>query len=501
MDVSGSPIGFGDDADDEPALAPAAAAARPIVSVVGSSQLRPALYARAPPQKRQRQQTRRFNHGDYRDQPAVADEALGSEDSYESSDDDGDEDLESFIASDEDDEPSVVPDDSSGQYEHNNHGHRRRRKRPPVRAPDAVPHSAILGPPPVPAAAAAAAVASSLDDSEMAKRIQSADARKRAMSYYHGPLLRGEQERRSAAIANDPEPAPPEPISAASSRDYDGLAMVMHGDSPPPPMSSDSDAACGSPLPAPANDLQMALASLNRKSAIAVIDFEEASHRMHTCKLCGFMELDEEKHDVAAIAAAAGESGEAAALLLMPDQQGAPGGAAGGGGGGKIEDYRFADIARIVCQHVSRMNPWDCCVLASIYYHNNVYRKTGGTVPKLSVKDIYDHFFGRPCVMDPRLQCISLLRVSARLASEIQDGMMVQNAATGERYADSKQVKSFTEICKTMRELYTWDTKNMRFYAPEMPIDTDISNALILPGRCLRRTSRKQRHAGAAGNK
>ena len=439
---------------------------------------------------RKRVAVQRYNDADF-DNDHV-DEHLGDDDSFSASiSAEENDDDRAFIASPDDEDadvsvydeeeasvavaaPAAAAADDEDRYERNidrskQRASTRKTHQPSVAVPPPIAHSATLGLP-----------ASS--DSEVAKRVSSADPRKRAASYFHAPM-RAPATRAAAANASDEAP---DIAKLATGGSNDGGMLNYDGIVEQPARAKDDDTA---QQQQPASKLQLVLATMQRKQEIPSIDFDDAAlHFDMNCPLCGFMEADDEKHNVAALASAANEA-SANALLLSVEQ-----------GAGHIEDYRYADIARIVCQHLARANEWNTCALAAAYYHNNVFRKSGGQAPRISTRQIFRHFFGEPgapaCVMDPRFQCIRRLRQCAALADEIEAGMVMQNAATGERYVDVKQAKAFSDICKTMQTLYTWDTKSMRFFAPELPVDTELSNSLILPGQCLKRTARKQRHAG-----
>lgn len=204
-----------------------------------------------------------------------------------------------------------------------------------------------------------------------------------------------------------------------------------------------------------------------RRHHLPVIDAAAAEDLLTPCWLCGTRDMDGKQF--------AGDGG--------------------GGGPGAVAaptDFVFGNVALVVAHYMGTKSLWTASVMGAIYYYNHIFRPMGGRTYFLRPQEVFDHFFGGECIVEPRFTQAVLIRSLRKAHRVVEKGVRERNALTGEERSDRHQVKALCDLAVAMERVYKWDTKKMAFYAPAVPVDTPQANQLIAP-RDVVRSSRKER--------
>jgi hypothetical protein len=227
------------------------------------------------------------------------------------------------------------------------------------------------------------------------------------------------------------------------------------------------------------DDLRGLLSTIGKAEVFQRISLADLEGKLYKCRLCGWLTNDNEKKS------GSGSGSDAATAEIFDDVGG------GGGDDGKVEPYVYNNIQQFVSQSIARMNDIDTCISAAVYWLINAVIPSGGTSPLIRPKEIHDHFFGIPCVLDFRLRASVMLREIVIMQRKSMRSMRLANAANGSSKLDLTQAKIYFDSIKAMKEIYAVNPKNTMFHAPDLPIDTDLSNSLLGPSDIVKKSRKK----------
>jgi len=227
------------------------------------------------------------------------------------------------------------------------------------------------------------------------------------------------------------------------------------------------------------NDLQRLLITIGKREVYQRINLADLDGRLQMCRLCGWLSSDtEKKHRHRA------GGGVTNALDLFDDLQDKRAGAT-------VDPYVYNNISRIICESVSRMNPVDACITAALYWLIKAVIPSDGKVPLIRPREIYDHFFDIPCVLDFGLRSAVMARDLIQMQKRSRLSMMIKNAATGSSKVDPTQAKVYIDAAKALKEILAVKRKDMMFHAPELPLDTNLSNSLLGPSDIVQESRKR----------
>jgi hypothetical protein len=204
---------------------------------------------------------------------------------------------------------------------------------------------------------------------------------------------------------------------------------------------------------------------------------KDLESRMTLCKLCGWMENDADKRDARMSARLAKED----SMHMVKNQKRS----------GGVDDYTLSRMVDLIAGQLSRMNPDDICTLAAAFYYNEIWM-VDQTLPELTAHDIYEHFWGRPCTLDPRFLAAKMIRDNLDIHEMLKRTMVVKNSLTNDEYVNDKAVRAFVVITKNIEGLLKWKCPEMNFFSPQLKANNSSSNVLIAPSACVVATTKKQ---------
>lgn len=209
--------------------------------------------------------------------------------------------------------------------------------------------------------------------------------------------------------------------------------------------------------------MRMLLCSMDKGEVYSRLQQSAWMRSMTMCVLCGFMTMDRSKTCSARTGTNAsrpsceGDQGDMS--VLNEDDDDDDGGQTSEG----LDPYIYSNLIKMVYEGVSHMNTLDVCVAASIYWLLKAVIPSHGMVPIITPRQVFDHFFGRPCVIDYRLFVADKARVLLRVCRVAETCLIQQNAATGSRRVDSSQHKVLIDSIRTFTLLLQTDPNNMMF--------------------------------------
>jgi hypothetical protein len=221
----------------------------------------------------------------------------------------------------------------------------------------------------------------------------------------------------------------------------------------------------------PSKLANMVLRKRRQLELLPISTEQDLAEGMTLCKLCGWIKADSEKRNALS----------SARLSKDEDMKAVQANSTG------LDQYAYSNFVDFMVAGLALNNPEDLSALGESFFYNRIWR-FNPMLTQVRREDIYYHFFGKPCVIDPRFVSAMMIRENIEYKTEIRRTAVIKNALSGDEIVDDKLARAYVGVVKNLKELYTWDCKKMNFFCN----DFKVTNMLVAPAACVVQTTKKQ---------